>query len=109
MDLIANAYGWTDDQILDLTLPRLRLAVAAISKRSNADREFQIRLAEMVTQFLAAGFGVMVDKKGASKFEKWLKSIKFMNDPEPKDKKGYFQGRKIPDATKLMRSLGGRR
>lgn len=38
MDLISSSYGWSDDQILDLTLPRMRQIVAAIQQREYVDQ-----------------------------------------------------------------------
>lgn len=62
---MSKEYGWTDDQILDLTVRRFRQIVAAIRRRQLFERRERITLNSWMTRQLAtfiAG-GYMVDGK----------------------------------------------
>lgn len=53
-DLIAGEYGWTDDQILDLTLGRMRQIREVIWERQEQDRRRELRVREIELQTLAS-------------------------------------------------------
>lgn len=53
-DLLSAQYGWTDDQLLDLTLARLRHARDMVTARLAEERNWQIDIAEQVTRTLVA-------------------------------------------------------
>lgn len=113
MDMLSAHYGWTDNEILDLTPRRFRLALDSIQARMKRDRNFQKGLAEAVTKTLASGFKVMVPKKGESKFDRWIKGIKF-TDPEETEPSGEltdktFRGKPLPSAERLLRGFNARR
>lgn len=60
-DLIASSYGWTDDQILDLTMARLRQVREVIWERQAEDwrRDLTVREVELRTlaSFIAGAAG----------------------------------------------------
>jgi hypothetical protein len=60
-DLISAEYGWTDDQILDLTIARLRQIRDVILERQGEDRRADLTVREVelrtTTQFIAAAAG----------------------------------------------------
>lgn len=63
---MSKEYGWSDDQILDLTVRRFRQIVAAINRRNFLRRREEISLVSWQTRQLAtytAG-GYMTDGKG---------------------------------------------
>jgi hypothetical protein len=65
-DLIASEYGWTDEQILDLTLGRMRQIREVILMRRDADYRRTVRLEEMkVRNIVAATFAAAGNRKGA--------------------------------------------
>lgn len=110
MDLLSSHYGWTDDQILDLTLHRIRIAADKIAARMKRERLAHIDLVEAQTRTIAQGFAVMVDKKSRSRFDKWIAAIRFRPE-EPSEETGgdTFRGRKLPSAESVMRAFGARR
>lgn len=63
--MVSRAYGWTDDQILDLSLIRFRQVLAAIKREEFMRRREAISLMSWQTRqlasFIAAGY--MVDPK----------------------------------------------
>jgi hypothetical protein len=108
-DLVSAAYGWTDDQILDLPLFRLRAIVETINKRTMETQWWQALWLERHARSLAPFFSVMTTKKGtrklldaASKIELWPR--------RKKDADGdTFRGRPLPDYDALMRGFNARR
>lgn len=60
-DLIAQNYGWTDDQILDLTLSRMRQIRDVIWERQGEERRLMLRDKEVELQILAS-FTAQTDK-----------------------------------------------
>jgi len=65
-DLISSEYGWTDDQILDVTLGRLRQIRDVLFERRAEERDQQIDLVEAQTRQLAASiFSAAGSRKGA--------------------------------------------
>ena len=66
-DLISAEYGWTDDQILDLTLGRIRLALESIEVRRNHGREFQLMVAEAITKTIVGAMPALAQSKKAGK------------------------------------------
>ena len=58
MDAISSEYGWTDDQILDTPICRIRQIIAAIEHRRNLQFRQQAQLTEWSTkrviEFVAA-------------------------------------------------------
>ena len=70
-DLISSQYGWTDAQILDLTLARLLQVRDVLLARLAEDWKRQVMLVERQTQYLVgASFGAAGDKKAGKKAEK---------------------------------------
>lgn len=63
---MSKEYGWTDDQILDLTVKRFRQIVAAINRRNFMRRREEITLISWQTRNLASFIagGYMTDGKG---------------------------------------------
>lgn len=65
-DLVAKEYGWSDDQIMDLPVVRLRQIIAAIHRRQLMERRQAITLnswmTRQITTFIAAGYMVEKDK-----------------------------------------------
>lgn len=53
-DLIAGEYGWTDEQILNLTLGRMRQIREIIWERTDQDRRRELRVREVELQTLAS-------------------------------------------------------
>ena len=103
-DLVSHAYGWTDEQILELTPKRLRLIQEAIGERLLDDRRYQAHLAERHARAVAQGFRTMVGKKEAAAFDRWVDSIKFWRTPESGDEivDGTYRGRPLPPAELLL-------
>lgn len=62
---MSKEYGWTDDQILDLTVRRFRQIVAAIQRRNFMKRREEIALISWQTRQLASfvAGGYMIDGK----------------------------------------------
>jgi hypothetical protein len=70
-DLISGAYGWTDDQILDLTPLRLHRIAQAIMLREESDFRRLARLQAAATRaVVAAVHGAAGNKKGVKSAEK---------------------------------------
>jgi len=87
-DLISSEYGWTDEQILELTLRRMRMAVDAIDVRLAAEREFRVTIAEAITiSIIGAMPALAQSKKAGNALAKMAKKISFMarekDEPEP--------------------------
>lgn len=53
-DLISGEYGWTDDQILDLTLARMRQIREIIWERTEQERRSELRVREVELRTLAS-------------------------------------------------------
>lgn len=67
LDLIASEYGWTDDQILDLTLPRMRQIREVILARRDAEFRKTVMVEEIkVRHLVSATFAAANNKKGAA-------------------------------------------
>lgn len=77
-DLLSAEYGWTDQQILDLTLPRIQQARDVILARRDRDYVDQASLFEATTRQIAATVAeyAMGSKKGAG--AKVAKDIQFV-------------------------------
>ncbi len=105
-DLIIHEYGWSDEYILDLTIRRFRWAIEAIERRLKRDRKERTLLVQAQTTTIAAGFKVMVDKKAAGRFNRWLAGIRFWreDDDDVKDEltADTYRGRKLPSAEQLL-------
>lgn len=60
-DLISSAYGWTDEQILNLTMARLRQVRDVIWERQGLDRRAELKVREIelrtTAHFIAAAAG----------------------------------------------------
>lgn len=67
-DLISNNYGWTDDQILDLTLQRMRQIREVIFERRAEARRLDLRDKESELRILASYMAQ--NKKAAKQAEK---------------------------------------
>lgn len=82
-DLISAEYGWTDEQILDLTLARMRQIREVIGIRQSVDLRSRVRLEEAkVQQLVAATHAAAGNKKGA----KAASAIRFLPDTEEERK-----------------------
>lgn len=53
-DLLSSEYGWTDDQILDLTLERLRQVREVVVERHGEEERHRLRLKEQELQVLCS-------------------------------------------------------
>jgi hypothetical protein len=70
-DLVSAEYGWTDDQILDLTPLRLHRIATAIGLRQEAEFRRLARLQAAATRaVVAAVHGAAGNKKGVKAAEK---------------------------------------
>jgi len=82
-DLIQSEYGWSDDQILDLTLPRLRMVVEVIDSRLREERRTDLMKLELQTKAILAGLGVAAQSKGQlSYLRKLISKLSFVPDRE---------------------------
>lgn len=71
MDLIAEQYGWTDDQILDLTMQRMSQIRSVIWERQKEDRNKELSVREYELQTLAAYVAASAgNKKGLDNVSK---------------------------------------
>lgn len=69
--MISAAYGWTDDQILDLTPVRLHRIARAIQLREEAEFRRTARLQSSATRAVVAAVHASVgNKKGVASAEK---------------------------------------
>lgn len=83
-DLIASEYGWTDEQILDLTLARMRQIREVVLRRRDAEFRKTVRLEEIkVRHLVSATFAAARNKKGAQQ----AASIEFMERDETEKKR----------------------
>lgn len=78
-DLLSAEYGWTDGQILDLTLPRLWLARDAVFARRRADQRRQAELVELQTRHIAQA---VLAAAGDKKADKHASQISFFGDDD---------------------------
>lgn len=105
-DLIVHEYGWSDEYILDLTIRRFRWAIESIERRLKFDRMERTLLVEAQTTTIAAGFKVMVDKKSAGRFDRWISSIRFWREDDDDDKDeptaDTYRGRPLPSGEALL-------
>jgi len=77
-DLIASEYGWTDDQILDLTPARLRLVSEAVGRRLFRESGHRAMLSELHAKAIVNGLaGLAQSKKGSKGIQKYAKSLRF--------------------------------
>ncbi len=77
-DLIASEYGWTDDQILDLTPARVRLCSEAIARRLFTESGHRAMLQELHAKAIIVGLaGLAQSKKGSKGIQKYAKSLQF--------------------------------
>lgn len=79
-DLLASEYGWTDDQILDLTMKRMRQCREVCVERRGEDwkRELRTREAEVqqITGFVAGAAGWKAGVKDAQRFQLYVRTRK---------------------------------
>lgn len=69
--MIASEYGWGDDMILDLTMPRLRQVQDMILARRDDERQFVLRLEEVKLQaIVGAVHAAAGNKRGAAAAQK---------------------------------------
>lgn len=70
-DLLASQYGWTDEEILDLTMSRMRQAREIIWEREAEERrrDLTVRETELrtLTSFIAGAAGWKAGQKSAAK------------------------------------------
>lgn len=64
MDLISSEYGWSDDQILDLTLARLRQITTAIQQRRYLEHRQERLIASWQTRTLAQFVALTIPVEG---------------------------------------------
>lgn len=78
-DLVSKEYGWTDEQIMDLPLVRLRQITAAINRRNYWEQRREQNLTSWMTRqlasFIAAGY--MTDGKSENKALKAAQMLAF--------------------------------
>ena len=95
-DLISSQYGWTDAQILDLTLARVRQVRDVLLTRIQEDWKRHVLLVERQTQYLVgAEFGAAGDKKAGKKAErvKFLAGEKVVRPAPAEQLERMFPGR----------------
>lgn len=66
-DLLSSEYGWTDEQILNLTLSRMRLAREMCFQRIRERQDRELDIAEQMTRVLVAHIRSAAGDKKASK------------------------------------------
>lgn len=105
-DLIAEQYGWTDDQILDLTMERIAQVREVIweRKRIERHRDLVVREAELriLTQFIAAG-----QQKDPAKAAASVRLRPDEVDPDTGQK--AIDPSTLPSTASVMRMFGGAR
>lgn len=99
-DLIASEYGWTDEQCLNLTLARIRIAVSCISERHAERARFELKVAEMnATAIIAALPALAQSKAGGKSIQRYVKHLSFWRE-KPKE-------RELPSTETLERMFRG--
>jgi hypothetical protein len=83
-DLLSAEYGWTDDQILDLTLTRMRQCREICFQRLAERRDWEIDLAEAVTKQLVMHVRAAAGDRRASKAANKVRLFKRQSDNEAK-------------------------
>lgn len=95
-DLLSSEYGWTDSQILDLTLQRMRQCREVALERIDEERRRELRVREMEVRHLAS----MV--AGAAGWKQGVSAARRIQ---------LFERRKedmaLPSTERVVRLLGG--
>jgi hypothetical protein len=95
-DLLSSEYGWTDDQILDLTMERIRQCRDVILERKVEDHKRDLRVKELevqrMTAYIAGAAGWKDGVKNAGRFELYERT--------PED-------RPLPSYERLTKLFGG--
>lgn len=82
-DLVSKEYGWTDDQILDLTIGRLRQVTDAISVRRQARwRETLIVLQEHARVIVGGMAGTAFSQKAADGIIRYAERLRLVADED---------------------------
>jgi hypothetical protein len=94
-DLLQKEYGWTDDQILDLTLGRLKVALRVITDRRSEEQRARLLLAEAHARAIIGALpGLAWTRKASKSIADLAKSLSFI----PKDER---PAKPLPSAEKL--------
>src|SRR3990167_9274508 len=84
-DLLSSEYGWTDEQILDLTLGRLLRCVRAVNARRTAEFRQQVRLTEEHARLIVNALaGLAQTKKAGQAIESFARKLSLLPPEERK-------------------------
>ena len=103
---MAAEYGWTDDQILDLTMARLTQIRAVIWERRNEERRTALRDKETELRILAGYIaGSAGHKEGVAAAEK----ISLVPSDCPADGQRQIDPDRLPSTSMVTRMFSGSR
>jgi len=98
-DTVASEYGWTDDEMLDVTLSRMRIAVKLITQRKREEAEFALLIAEIHAKSIVSALsGLAQTKKGSKQIAKFADHLSFIDKPQKR--------RKVPSTESVERLFG---
>lgn len=97
-DVVATEYGWTDAQILDLTLGRLKVTLRVIADRKQEEQKTRLRLAENHARAIIGAMpGLAWSRKAGNSIRRVAESLNFLPGekrekplPTVEDVKGLF-------------------
>lgn len=96
-DLISSEYGWTDDQILDLTMSRMRMVQEVILMRRNEELFLMGQLAEAhAVAIVGAMPSLAHDPRSGRSIQKYVKKIRLVQRPK-----------QLPSFESVKRLFGG--
>ena len=99
-DLISSEYGWTDEEILELTLGRLHQIMEAVMARRGREFEERVRIAEAQSKAIVGAMpGLAFSTKASKAVAKYARKLEFL---PPKKKE-------LPSTEALEELLSGRR
>jgi hypothetical protein len=122
--ILSEYAGYTDQTLLDVTLPRIRQMVKVIAARREVELTTQFRLQLVVAQMQVSSTcmilaGLAQDRKQARAIQSAARDVDFLSGlnrkPEEPTKgldleKGTFNGRPLPSTQAVLQGLriGGR-
>lgn len=82
-DLLSSEYGWTDEQMLELTLARLRLSVEMVQERRREEHEVHLAIAQVHAQAIVGAMpGLAQSKKAGKAIAKYASKLAFVKRPK---------------------------
>lgn len=99
-DLISSEYGWTDDQILDLTVSRLRLVQDVILMRKGEEFVERASLAEAHAVAIVGAMPALAQSpRSGRSIQKYIKKIRLFERTKKK--------KELPSYESVKRLFGG--